>query len=217
MLTIRNEREADFAAVEKLTREAFYNMYMPGCMEHYLVHMMRDDADFIKALDFVLELDGKIIGNIMYTKAKLTDEAGVEKEILTFGPLTVAPEYQRQGYGKMLMEHSFEAALTMGYDTVVIMGSPANYVSSGFKSCKKFNVCMKTGEDDAVGIFPAAMLVKELIYGALDGRKWFYSYSLCMDVDLEDALVFDDALEPMEKKETPSQEEFYILSNSCLV
>ena len=101
MLDIRNERKEDYSIVEEITRKAFYNVYVPGCMEHYLVHVMRDHEDFIPELDFVLERDGQVIGNIMYTKAKLTDENGTEKEILTFGPVSVLPEYQRNGYGKL--------------------------------------------------------------------------------------------------------------------
>ncbi len=122
MFTIRNERPGDWEAVETLTRRAFYNQYIPGCMEHYLVHIMRGHEDFIPELDFVAELDGEIVGNIMYTRAWLTDAAGNEKPVLTFGPMCVAPEHQRQGYGKTLMEHSFEAARALGYDTVVIFG-----------------------------------------------------------------------------------------------
>ena len=110
MFQIRNEKESDYQIVEEITRKAFYNVYAPGCMEHYLVHIMRQHADFIPELDFVAELNGNVIGNIMYTKAKLTDEAGLEKEILTFGPVSILPEYQRKGYGKMLIEHSFQRA-----------------------------------------------------------------------------------------------------------
>ena len=126
MLNIRNEKESDHKIVEEITRKAFYNMYVPGCYEHYLVHIMRGHEDFIPELDFVLELDGRVIGNIMYTKAKLTDENGTEKEILTFGPVSILPEYQRNGYGKMLIEHSLKCAAAMGYDGVVIFGRPAN-------------------------------------------------------------------------------------------
>ena len=143
MFTIRNERPGDWETVETLTRRAFYNQYIPGCMEHYLVHIMRGHEDFIPELDFVAELDGEIIGNIMYTRAWLTDAAGTEKPVLTFGPVCVAPEHQRQGYGKALMEHSFEAARALGYDTVVIFGSPANYVARGFVCCKKHRVSVR--------------------------------------------------------------------------
>ena len=161
-ILIRNEAPKDYEEVEALIRKAFYNIYIPGCVEHYLVHTMRGHADFIPELDFVMESGGRIIGNIMYTKARLADEAGGEKEILTFGPLSILPGYQRQGYGKKLMEHSFRKALELGFDVVVIFGSPSNYVSAGFKSCKKYNICLEDGT------FPAAMLVKELRPGALE-------------------------------------------------
>lgn len=210
MLQIRKETEADYQRVEEITRKAFYNMYMPGCVEHYLVHIMRSHRDFIPELDFVLELDGEVVGNIMYTKAKLTDENGQEKEIVTFGPVSVLPEYQRKGYGKQLIEYSFEKAAALGYEAVVIFGSSANYVSRGFQSCRKYKVCVENGT------YPAAMLVKELVPGALDGRTWIYKESPAMQIREEDAKRFDDTLEKMEKKWQPSQEEFYILSNAVL-
>ena len=103
MVIIRNETEADYKTVEEITRKAFYNLYMEGCMEHYLIHM--------------------------YTKSKLTDESGTEKETLTFGPICVLPGFQRRGYGKKLMAHSFGQAKKMGYDTIVIFGSPVMAVN----------------------------------------------------------------------------------------
>lgn len=210
MIVIRNETEKDYKTVEEITRKAFYNIYVPGCMEHYLVHIMRDHEDFIKELDFVVELDGKVIGNIMYTKAKLVDEAGEEKEILTFGPISILPEYQRMGYGKQLMEHSFQKARQMGYDVVVIFGDPGNYVSRGFKSSSRYHICLPDGS------YPTAMLAKELRENTLDGRKWMYYDSPVMQVDEKEAKDYDDSLEKMEKKVLPCQEEFYILSHSCL-
>ena len=137
MLIIRSEEPKDYEIVEEITRNAFYNLYMPGCVEHYLVHQMRGHPDFIPQLDLVLELDGAVIGYIMYTKATLTDVSGHVKDVLTFGPLCIDQRYQRKGYGKLLMAHSFEKALGMGYDAVVIFGMPSNYVSSGFVSCKR--------------------------------------------------------------------------------
>ena len=208
MLNIRNERESDYKNVEDITRKAFYNVYVPGCMEHYLVHIMRGHEDFIPELDFVIEVDGQIVGNIMYTKSKLTDEGGTEKEIVTFGPVSILPKYQRKGYGKMLIEHSLKRAAELGYEAVVIMGSPANYVGSGFQCCRKYNICVEKEK------YPAAMLVKELRPGALDGKLWFYSDSPVMNVDEREAQAFDDGLEKMEKKWMPSQEAFYIMSHA---
>lgn len=210
MLNIRNETQADRQAVEDVTRRAFYNIYAPGCTEHYLIHVMRDHPDFIPELDFVAELDGRVIGNVMYTKATLTDEAGAVKDILTFGPVSIAPEHQRRGYGKQLLEHSFRRAAELGWDVIVIFGSPANYVGRGFKSCRRFNVCLENGR------FPAAMMVKELKEGALDGRKLVYRDSPVMSIDEEAARRYDDALEPMAKEYRPSQEEFYIMSYSSV-
>ena len=210
MLTIRNETQADRQIVEDITRRAFYNLYVPGCGEHYLVHIMRDHPDFIPELDLVAELDGQVIGNVMYTRATLTDEAGAVKDILTFGPVSIAPEHQRKGYGKQLLEHSFRRGLELGWDAIVIFGSPANYVGRGFKSCKKFNVCLEGGR------FPSAMMVKELREGALDGRRWIYRDSPVMAIDEAEARRYDDTLEPMERKHLPSQEEFYIMSHSSV-
>lgn len=209
-MIIRNETKADYRAVEELTRRAFYNLYVPGCMEHYLIHVMREHEDFISELDFVAELDGQIIGNIMYTKARLVDEAGIQREILTFGPVCIAPEYQRRGYGKSLMEHSFKEAVRLGYDLIVIFGSPANYVSSGFKSCKKYNICSEDGK------FPAAMMVKELVPGGLDGRMWRYQGSPVMEISEEEAEQYDNTFPVMEKVHRSSQEEFFIMSHAFL-
>lgn len=207
---IRRETQEDYRRVEELTRRAFWNLYVPGCSEHYLAHILREHADFIPELDLVAELEGSIIGNIMYTKASLTDEDGTEKPILTFGPISVLPEYQRQGCGKALIEASFRKAAELGYDVVVIFGNPGNYVGRGFKSCKKYNVCLENGS------FPTAMLVKELAPGVLDGRKWIYRDSPAMRFDESAAEQFDQQFEPMEKRVQPSQEEFYIYSHSSL-
>ncbi len=210
MIQIRNEQPSDYSTVEEITRRAFYNLYLPGCVEHYLVHIMRTHADFVPELDLVVELDGRVIGNVMYTKATLCSEDGQQKEILTFGPVCIAPEHQRKGYGKMLLECSFERAAAMGYDTIVIFGDPANYVSRGFQSCKKHNVCLENGK------FPASMLVKELVPGALCGKRWTYHDSPVMAVSSEAAQAYDDTLEKMEKKVLPCQETFYIMSHAYI-
>ncbi len=210
MIKIRNEVESDYKRVEEITRKCFWNLYVPGCNEHYLVRIMRSHKDFVPELDLVMEVDDQIIGNIMYTKAKLKDEFGEEKDILTFGPVCILPEYQREGYGKKLIEYSFEQAVALGYDVIVIFGNPCNYVSRGFKSCKKYNV----GFDN--GTYPMAMLVKELKPDVLDGRKWVYYQSPVYEIDEKDAERFDESLEYMEKKYQPSQEEFYIYSHSIM-
>ena len=210
-IIIRNEGADDYHAVEELTRKAFWNVYVPGCNEHYLVHVMREHEDFIPELDLVaVTAEGKIVGNVMYTRATLCNEKGEEASVLTFGPISVLPEYQRQGIGKMLLEYSFGQAREMGYPAIVIFGNPADYTARGFKSCKKYNVYAMDGS------FPSAMMVKELEEGLLDGRKWFYRESPVYDVKSSDAEAFEKGFEPMDKGFRPSQEEFYIHSHSVM-
>ena len=209
---IRRETEKDYREVENIAREAFWNLNKPGCYEHYFIHFMRQHEDFIPELDYVIEVGRKVIGCVMYCKARLRDENGNEKQIVTMGPLCVLPEYQRKGYGKALLEHTFGIAADMGYDTVINFGNPDNYVARGYKSCRKYNVCF---EGD---FFPAALLVKVLKDGALDGRKWFY-YPSDVDhpCDDEEAVEKFDALFPPKVKGwQPSQEEFYIHSHSVI-
>ena len=213
-IIVRPERKSDYRAVENMTREAFWNVYKPGADEHYFVHTMRSHPDFIPELAFVLELNGEIIGNIMYTKAWLEDECGNRKEIISFGPLCILPKYQRQKLGKILIEHSFNVARGMGYDVNINFGNPGNYVSRGFVSCKKKNVSFVRE-----GNYPTALLVCELVPGALDGHKWMFIPSTAADCcdDTEAVLAFDATFPEKEKKWMPSQEEFYIYSHSSVV
>ena len=207
-MIIRNEKEDDHRIVEKITKRAFWNLHVPGCNEHYLAHKMRSHADFIPELDFVLEINNRIIGNIMYTKSKLLNHQNQETNILTFGPVSIEPQYQRKGYGKKLIEHSFEKAKEMGYSFIVIFGNPCNYVGLGFKSCKRFNIYI--GDE----VYPSAMLVKKIGVNCLNNEKWKYQESEVYAVDDNEAEIFDKGFEQMEKEVTPHQEEFYILSNS---
>lgn len=209
-IVIRNETERDYAAVENLTREAFWNKNVPGCDEHYLAHIMRNHTDFVRELDFVAELDGAIVGSIMFTRSRLADENGAEKQILTFGPISVLPEFQRRGIGKRLIEYASAKAAEMGFEAIVIFGNPDNYVSSGFISCKRRNICL---EGD---IFPCAMLVKELKPNVFDGRKWRFYESPLYNFDGGEAEKFDSKFPSKEKKVLPCQEEFYIHSHSVI-
>lgn len=209
-MNIRLETKDDYEYVENMIRRSFYNVYMPGCIEHFIAKQIRNHKDFIKELDFVLEVDGKIVGNIMYTKSILKDEQGNQKDILTFGPVCIEKEYQRKGYGKKLIEYSLQKAKELGYDAIVIVGSPSNYVSLGFKSCKLFDISIENGK------YPSAMLVKVLKENALENHHWTYYESPAIAIDLDEALAYDDTLEKMERKHMPSQDEFYIMSQSYI-
>ncbi len=209
-MIIRNEYPADYRQVEEMTKKAFWNVNVPGCDEHYLAHIIRNHADFIPELDFVIEEDNNIVGNIMYVKSKLIDEDGNEKEILTFGPLSILPDYQRKGYGKRLLEHSFAEAEKLGYDTIVIFGNPENYISSGFKNCKKYNVSIDKN------VFPVPLLVRELKTGTLQGRHWTYRESSAYEYNESEAKEFDKTFEQYEKAYNVSQELFYIYSHATV-
>ncbi len=208
---IRLETENDYREVENLAHEAFWNLSVPGCDEHYFIHVMRKHKDFIPELAHVIELNGKIIGCIMYTKAQLADESGNIKPIVSMGPICIHPDFQRMGYGKSLLEHTFGIVKKLGYDTIINFGNPDNYVPRGYKSCKKYNVCLN-------GVFPAALLVKVLSDDALDGRKWFY-YPNDADApccNTEAVAEFDKLFPPKIKSWQPSQEEFFIHSHSVI-
>ena len=209
---IRLETENDYREVENLAREAFWNLSVPGCNEHYFIHVMRKHEAFIPELDYVVEIEGRIVALVMYSKAEFVDENGNVKPVVSMGPLCVHPEYQRLGLGKALLEHTFPIARDMGYDTVINFGNPDNYVARGYKSCKKYNVCF---EGD---VFPAALLVKVLSEDALDGRKWFYHPNNADEPCNDDAAVeeFDKLFPPKVKAWQPSQEEFYIHSHSVI-
>lgn len=115
-MKIRLENKNDYFEVENLTREAFWNVYRPGCFEHLVVHDLRKDKCFVKELDYVIEENGKIIANIVYAKGKLKLENGKSKEILLFGPVSVLPEYQKQGYGKKIIQYTMQKAKDLGFD-----------------------------------------------------------------------------------------------------
>lgn len=130
--TIRQEESKDFFTVENLVREAFWNVYQPGCDEHFIVNQYRDNPDFIKELSLVLELDNKIIGYIMFSKAQIDCDNGTKLDVVTFGPLAIHPDFQRKGFGKILVDYSLEKAKDLGYTCVFICGNGEFYERSGF-------------------------------------------------------------------------------------
>ena len=146
-LTIRLERPGDYLEAEALTREAFWGVFHPTCDEHYLVHKLRNSRDFVPALDMVAESDGRIVGHILYTKARVTDAAGRENEVLTFGPLSVLPAYWKRGIGTALMRATIDRARELGYRGIVIFGHPDYYCRVGFRPAGEFGIV--TGQGDA--------------------------------------------------------------------
>ena len=199
---IRLERKDDHAKVENLVREAFWNVYRPGCLEHYVLHQMRDAEDFVPELNFVLEKDGEIIGQNVFVKAKITADDGREIPIMTMGPICIAPEYKRQGYGKILLDYSLEKAAEFGAGALCFEGNIDFYGKSGFSFASEFGIRyhgLPEGEDASF------FLCKELIPGYLDGITGEYATPQIYFVDEAEADVFDQRFPDKKKLKLPGQ------------
>ena len=199
---IRLERKEDHAKVENLVREAFWNVYRPGCLEHYVLHQMRDAEDFVPELNFVLEKDGEIIGQNVFAKAKITADDGREIPIMTMGPICIAPEYKRQGYGKILLDYSLEKAAEFGAGALCFEGNIDFYGKSGFTFASEFGIRyhgLPEGEDASF------FLCKELIPGYLDGITGEYATPQIYFVDEAEADVFDQRFPDKKKLKLPGQ------------
>ncbi|MGE5580769.1 MAG: GNAT family N-acetyltransferase [Bacillota bacterium] len=198
-IRLRLEEPADYRVVEELTREAFWGMSRPGCDEHLLVHKLRKAPAFVPELDFVAEVDGKIVGNIMYSKAKVVDDSGAEHEVLTFGPISVLPEYQYKGIGQALLRHTIAEARRLGYRAILFFGHPDYYPRVGFRRASEFNILTATGRS-----FDAFMAMP-LFDGALDGITGrFHEDPVFNDLDPEEVEGFDKGFPPKEKPDLVS-------------
>ncbi|RPJ74664.1 MAG: N-acetyltransferase [Alphaproteobacteria bacterium] len=202
---IRTENKEDFFEVENLTREAFWNLYFPGCDEHYLVSILRTHRDFIPELDFVAIHNDRIVGNIMYTKSYIETNDNRRINSITFGPISVLPEFQRQGIGSYLISYSKKIALKMGFKAIIILGDPANYCKHGFQSSRDFNITNSSGE------YPLGQLVLELEKDFLKGITGKYIYSNVYNIDQNEVDNFDKKFPPKQKGHKYSQEIFKIL------
>ncbi len=197
---LRLEEENDFRTVENLTREAFWNVYKPGCDEHFVLHNLRNSPNFITRLDFVAELDGKIVGNIVYSRCSVVSDIGKTQEVLTFGPVGVLPAYQGQGIGSLLIRNTLQLAGQMGYKAVLIFGDPAYYHRFGFEAAQKFAISTAEGEN-----FDAFM-VKELTAGSLQGISGrLFLDDVFFNIDQDELERYDSTFPPKEKKVTDTQ------------
>lgn len=189
-IRLRLEKEEDHREVELLTRQAFWRPEQiakigVGCDEHYLVHTLRTAAEFVPELDYVAEVEGKIVGNVMYSKAHVEKPNGTRHEVLNVGPLSVLPAYQRKGVGSALMRHTLKKAAHLGFGAVIFFGHPTYYPRFGFRQAEDFSICTYRGEN-----FPAFMAM-ELIYGDLDGVTGKYFESPLYGVDPVKAREYD--------------------------
>ena len=206
-IQIRLEQPGDHRTVEELTREAFWNLYVPGCSEHLLVHKLRSNPAFIPELNFVALKDDRSVGNIVFCYAAIKEDAGNQRAVITFGPVSVLPEFQKQGIGAALIQHALKTAADLGYTAVLIYGDPAYYPRFGFRSAKEFNI--RTSE----GKFLEALMALELSDGALASVSGCFFEGEAYNVDEEELVKFEKTFPHKEKFVTESQKRFLELSN----
>lgn len=200
--SIRLEEKKDYRAVENLVREAFWNVYRPGCSEHYVIHMLRDDPAFIKELDFVMEIDGQLVGQNMFMKTIIESDDGKTVEVLTMGPIGIIPELKRKGYGKALLDYSLEKAKELGYGAVLFEGNIDFYSKCGFTYARDFGIRyhdLPEGEDDSF------FLCHELLPGYLSGVTGVYQTPNGYYVKDADVEEFDRSFPPKQKLKLPGQ------------
>ncbi len=199
---IRLEKKNEQREVENLVRESFWNVYRPGCYEHYLLNVMRSHPDFISELNFVMEKDGEIIGQIVFVKAKIMTDNGNEFPIFTMGPICIDNKYKRQGYGKILLDYGFEKATEYGAGAVLFEGNIDFYGKSGCVKASEYGIRyhgMPEGEEADF------FLCKELKEGYLNGISGEYSTPQVYFVKDDDVENFDKQFPAKEKLKLPGQ------------
>ena len=199
---IRLERKDEHREVETLIREAFWNVYRPGCLEHYVIHVLRDDPAFVPELDLVMEKDGRIIGQTMYMRANIRADDGREIPIMTMGPICITPELERQGYGRHLLDHSLELAAGLDCGAVCFEGNIDFYGKSGFRYASEYGIRYHGLPEGADASF---FLCKELKMGYLDGITGVYAPPQGYFVEEAEAEEFDRQFPPKEKRKLPGQ------------
>lgn len=198
-ITIRNEKPEDYRVVEEITRDAFWNLYVPGAVEHFIAHELRKHPDFIPELTFVIEADGQIVGSILYSYSKVVDADGKEHKTISFGPVSIAPHLHRQGLGRKLISHSIEAAKRAGHRAIIIGGFPYHYKPYGFEGTKKYHISMPDGK------YYTGIMALPLFEGALDGVSGCIHFSEGMYPDETKLEKFDSQFPKKEKLVTDSQ------------
>lgn len=201
-ITIRKEKKEEHREVENLVRESFWNVYRPGCLEHYVLNQLREDPDFVTELDFVMEKDGKLIGQNIFMKAVIKADDGKDIPIMTMGPICITPELKRKGYGKILLDYSLEKAKKAGCGAVCFEGNIAFYGKSGFTYASEFGIRyhgLPEGEDSSF------FLCKELIPGYLNGITGEYTTPKGYFVEEALAEEFDKQFPYKEKRKLPGQ------------
>ena len=206
-IKIRHENKSEYRIVENIAREAFWNLYFPGCDEHLIVNKIRKSPDFIKELSFIIEVNDEIAGAIFYTHSKIVSKDNIEYPTISFGPVFILPKYHRQGLGRMLISHSIEKAKELGYKAILTLGYEYHYSPYGFIGGKNYNISMPDGN------FYKGLLVLPLYEGALNNISGSLYLSDIFEVTEEEIADFDSTFPYKEKKIQPSQKEFEIAAS----
>lgn len=202
-IELRREQSSDYSETENVTREAFWNHYSPACSEHYLLHIMRDCPAFVPELDVVAVCDGKMVGNVVYMKSVIRADNGNSYEVLSLGPISVLPEYQRKGIGGRMIEYTRDIARRMGFAAILLCGDPDYYSRQGFLSAETFGI---RTEDN---MYADALQVCPLSERAMSGMKGRYVEDSIYQIDESAASDFDKHFPPKEIiVGTPSQKRF---------
>ena len=199
---VRLERQEDYRETEELVREAFWNIYKPGCVEHYLLHVMRDDPAFVRELDFVMEKDGRIIGQNVFVRAMIEADSGERVDILTMGPISIHPQFKRMGYGKILLDHCIQRASELGFGAVLIEGNIDFYGKCGFDYSRNFGIRYHDLPENADSSF---FLCRELIPGYLDEVTGVYQTPPVYYVSEAETEEFDREFPEKERLILPGQ------------
>ena len=202
-MNIRLEKPEDYREVENLTREAFWNVYAPGCVEHYVLNQYRNNSDFIPELDFVLEEDGKIIGHVMFSKAEIIKEDDTILPAWTFGPISIHPDYKRKGYGLKLLQYALEKAKAMGIGVICMEGNIDFYRHAGFVVASTLGIHYHAEPKDAEVPY---FLAQELIPGYLNGIEGTYHTPKGYFVAFENKEAFEAYESTFPAKEKSVQE-----------
>lgn len=143
-MLIRQETSKDYNAVYNLVKEAFIAAEHSDGTEQDLVDALRNGDAFVPELSLVAEMDGEIAGHILFTEAKVGDDT-----VLVLAPLSVLPEFQKQGIGTALIKEGHKIAREMGYQYALVLGSETYYPRLGYLPAVQFGIEIPEGMPSA--------------------------------------------------------------------
>lgn len=202
-MEIRLEKRTDYKEVELLVREAFWNIYRPGCYEHLIIHNLRHDSSFIPQLDYIIEEDNKIIAQIAYSTNDICVDGKKTETAVTLGPVCVHPDYQRRGYGTKIIEYTLEKARQMDIPYVFTVGDEKFYNRFGFEDASNYEIQFNDIEEET-----PFFMIKVLDEDKIDNFNAVYRDNKCFSVDKDELESFDKKFPPKKKEKREGQLDF---------